>query len=915
MADVKAGVVCVTKFCRAGSKKFQSYIDYIDREEAARTEYSNAYNLYADYMGNPEKTTGLFTSEKTNLNPEEKKLLKEQFSKAQENGSLMWQTVLSFDNRWLAEQGIYDLKAQTMDEKKICEATRKAVSKMLKSEGLENAVWSAAIHFNTDNIHVHIATVEPEPMRKKKEYIQYRTVEKDGKKIKEPILDRKGQPINKEEYVGRFKQKSIEAYKSVMVNEIIQDRENNLKINQIIRGSIIEQKKRHPFIEDKDFAKNFLKLYEKMPDCDRKMWVYNSNQMFHLRPEIDRLTMQYIEKYHGKEFKELQTMLRVQDLKYQEAYGGIQKGKFEETKMKDLYTRMGNQILKEMRAYDKHLREQGEVQPYGEDDIEAVEQLFPEEEEKNVLPDNNDLQGEVAWSKEYKKARSLIYRKPPEYEKALEILRGEKNNALALYEIGNCYQYGRGVEINRAEADKFYNKALDIFKNTYEALDQEARGEQFLLSYLPYRIGKQYYYGQGIEIDFEEARIWFEGASDAGNQYAQYALGNIYYNGNGVEKDFECAMEYYQKAALQSNPYAEYKLAKMYEIGEGTEKDSGFAENYYKRAYGHFEEMLNEDSDDHLLYRLAMMSLNGQGTEINKVKGQEYLEQAAESGNINAKYQLAKLKMETGDVKEIKDAILLLKEAADKGKNQMAQYVLGKIFTDGEKYQIETDMKTGIHYLELAVKQENKYAAYSLGKIYADVNGDYFSKEKAVFYLQKSDLKENPYAQYTLGKLYLEIGTDSEKEKGLFYLEQAAQMEFEPAQYKVGRFYTDITNPKHDFVRGLYYLEQAAQKNQYAQLALGMLYVKGEGCKRDLKQAKYWLEKSAEQGNEYAENMLKNLEMLKGRSDTYHLRREQIRQGRILDSTLRSLKKSLNDEYEKKMNEREHDRLVEEEER
>lgn len=915
MADVKAGVVCVTKFCRAGNKEFQAYIDYIDREEAARTEYSNAYNLYADYMGNPEKTTGLFTSEKTNLNPEEKKLLKEQFAKAQENGSLMWQTVLSFDNRWLAEQGIYDLKTQTMDEKKICEATRKAVSKMLKSEGLENAVWSAAIHFNTDNIHVHIATVEPEPMRKKKEYIQYRTVEKDGKKIKEPILDRKGQPINKEEYVGRFKQKSIEACKSVMVNEIIQDRENNLKINQIIRGSIIEQKKRYPFIEDKDFAKNFLKLYEKMPDCDRKMWVYNSNQMFHLRPEIDRLTMQYIEKYHGKEFKELQGMLRAQDLKYQKAYGGIQKGKFEETKMKDLYTRMGNQILKEMRAYDKHLRGQGEVQPYGEDDIEAVEQLFPEEEEKNVLPDNNDLQGEVAWSKEYKKARSLIYRKPPEYEKALEILRGEKNNALALYEIGNCYQYGRGVEINRAEADKFYNKALDIFKNTYEALDQEARGEQFLLSYLPYRIGKQYYYGQGTEMDFEEARIWFEGASDAGNQYAQYALGNIYYNGNGVEKDFECAMEYYQKAALQSNPYAEYKLAKMYEIGEGTEKDSGFAENYYKRAYGHFEEMLNEDSDDHLLYRLAMMSLNGQGTEINKVKGQEYLEQAAESGNINAKYQLAKLKMETGDVKEIKDAILLLKEAADKGKNQMAQYVLGKIFTDGEKYQIETDMKTGIHYLELAVKQENKYAAYSLGKIYADVNGDYFSKEKAVFYLQKSDLKENPYAQYTLGKLYLEIGTDSEKEKGLFYLEQAAQMEFEPAQYKVGRFYTDITNPKHDFVRGLYYLEQAAQKNQYAQLALGMLYVKGEGCKRDLKQAKYWLEKSAEQGNEYAENMLKNLEMLKGRSDTYHLRREQIRQGRILDSTLRSLKKSLNDEYEKKMNEREHDRLVEEEER
>lgn len=168
MADVKAGVVCVTKFCRASNKEFRAYIDYIDREEAARTEHSNEYNLYADYMGNPEKTTGLFTSEKNNLNPEEKKLLKEQFSKAQENGSLMWQTVLSFDNRWLSKQGIYDPNTKILDEKKIYEATRKAVSKMLKSEGLENAVWSAAIHFNTDNIHVHIATVEPEPMRKKR---------------------------------------------------------------------------------------------------------------------------------------------------------------------------------------------------------------------------------------------------------------------------------------------------------------------------------------------------------------------------------------------------------------------------------------------------------------------------------------------------------------------------------------------------------------------------------------------------------------------------------------------------------------------------------------------------------------------------------------------------------------------------
>ena len=30
---------------------------------------------------------------------------------------------------------------------------RQAVNRLLKSEGLEHAVWSAGIHYNTDNLH------------------------------------------------------------------------------------------------------------------------------------------------------------------------------------------------------------------------------------------------------------------------------------------------------------------------------------------------------------------------------------------------------------------------------------------------------------------------------------------------------------------------------------------------------------------------------------------------------------------------------------------------------------------------------------------------------------------------------------------------------------------------------------------
>ena len=93
-----------------------------------------------------------------------------------------------------------------------------------------------------------------------------------------------------------------------------------------------------------------------MPDCDRKMWVYIVINCFIYDRRLIASRCNISKKYHGKEFKELRNMLRVQDIKYHEAYGGTKKGIYEETKMKDLYTRMGNCILTEMRSYDRSLR-------------------------------------------------------------------------------------------------------------------------------------------------------------------------------------------------------------------------------------------------------------------------------------------------------------------------------------------------------------------------------------------------------------------------------------------------------------------------------------------------------------------------------------------------------------------------------
>lgn len=353
MDKIKAGVVVVTKFCRAGSSVFASYVNYIDRKEAVRTENDCKYNLYQDYMSNPEKTTGLFTEFSDLKTDAEKKELKRVFEKAQENDSLMWQTVISFDNRWLEENGLYQSKDRVLDEERLKGITRSSVRKMLEKEGLQNAVWSAAVHYNTDNIHIHIASVEPHPMREKKAYIQYEEKMVNGRMCKQPILDQNGKPVVKREYKGTFKPKSIEACRREVVNEIIREKENNLKINSIIRDSIVKQKREHPLAKDKELCSLFLKLYRDMPDCNRNMWNYNNPIMNPQKKQIDAISQKYIEKYHGAEYQEFLSLINAQAEKYKKAYGESSDRNYTEGKLNDLYTRMGNAVLTEIRAFDK----------------------------------------------------------------------------------------------------------------------------------------------------------------------------------------------------------------------------------------------------------------------------------------------------------------------------------------------------------------------------------------------------------------------------------------------------------------------------------------------------------------------------------------------------------------------------------
>ncbi|XMA23614.1 relaxase MobL (plasmid) [Bacillus bombysepticus] len=327
-SSVTPGVVLKTKFVLPGSKAFQNYVEYVDREEAKSEVKLNPkmFEMYQDYMGNSEKTSALFTDHANCLTESEKKSLKEMFKTAHENGSIMWQDVISFHNPWLEKQGIYDEKTKTLDEKKLMDVTRLMMKEMQKREGLEkSSIWSAAIHFNTDNIHIHVATVEPFPTRER----------------------------------GKRKPKTLDAMKGKVVNNLLDRKQEQKQINDLIRNNMVGRKKEDSVFNwrNQHLKPLFLQIYKQLPS-DKRQWQYSYNTIQPLKPEIDELSRRYIQHHHKKDYDQFLKKLDKEVQVFKEAYG---EGKYDKkqyenyktNKISDLYKRMGNAFLQEMKTYDK----------------------------------------------------------------------------------------------------------------------------------------------------------------------------------------------------------------------------------------------------------------------------------------------------------------------------------------------------------------------------------------------------------------------------------------------------------------------------------------------------------------------------------------------------------------------------------
>lgn len=678
------------------------------------------------------------------------------------------------------------------------ELVKRHISDIAKAQNIPlcNLKWYAAYHDTTHHPHIHLLVYSTNP---KQGFLTKAGIDKVRSVFANDIFHDDLQSIYQEQTVSRDELKAVSKneFESI-VNMIASNDHTDPQLEELIR-----------------------KLYIQLQNVKGKK-VYG-----YLPMEIKETV--------NKIFSELAKDENIQQL--YEKWCGLERLKYKtytqkETELPKLadnkvFQPVRNMIIRtvlNMKPFDANTEIEGSEpnDEYFDNTPQSMSPLFDEAEplaETETDESAAAIKYYIKWNDQYKKACKLIYGKDAklnDFKKAEQLLLSEsqRGNVLAVYDLGKLYSTDKLGERNEETSIAKYTRALQGF------LQIEPNSKK-LKPYVQYRIGKMFCYGLGTEQNYQKAFEWFERSAKQKNKFAQFSLANLYYYGSGIEKDLSQAFLWYQRSSSQGQPYAAYSIAQMYRYGEYVTKDNDTAQRYYKQALSAFLKIESDDmANDDLFYKLGQMFKLGLGTDSDVTKAIEYFRCSAEMNNKNGLFEYGKALLIGEHIPQNTDSAVKLLEKAVKLKNSNAKRFLSLEYISGE--HLEQDIEKGIALLTECADSGDVIASYRLGKIY--LQGEIMSQnlDKAEKYLLLA--ADNEYTQYALAKLYLQ-------------------------------------EEKYDIQKAVNYFENCADKNHLASYQLGRIYLFGaKDIERDKEKAVEWFTKSANDGNEYAQDLLENME-------------------------------------------------------
>lgn len=277
---------------------------------------------------------GYFSKDQATIRLKDLDKIRNKMRSAQENSSILWQDVISFDNDYLRQLNVFDPTTGYLDEDGIRKASAAMMKVLEVDEGLNNPFWTASIHRNTDNIHIHFGIVEAANSRPLKKVVNRNKVHLEPK--------------------GRRKLSTIEHMKHTFANSMFDTTEllkdMNLKRNEITKAIATQY---HAADNNLSFQKSLNEFVRTLPD-DKNKWRWanlNTIQRKRLTDLVD-LTMQDNPSYQSwnLQFKKYQKH-------YDELYGHSKNADKNSAakKWEDMKRRSGNALLKQIKEQAKEV--------------------------------------------------------------------------------------------------------------------------------------------------------------------------------------------------------------------------------------------------------------------------------------------------------------------------------------------------------------------------------------------------------------------------------------------------------------------------------------------------------------------------------------------------------------------------------
>ncbi len=340
-----------------------------------------------------------------------------------------------------------------------------------------------------------------------------------------------------------------------------------------------------------------------------------------------------------------------------------------------------------------------------------------------------------------------------------------------IFRLGNSYFYGKnGYEQNYVEAFNLFEKASEL-------------GHKGAL----FNLGVCYDSGKGVKKNPLAAYRCYVDAAEAGIKEARFNLAICLMHGVSTSDassllpvDLERAERELEKLRKEGYAPALAKLAEL-RFSQGGDKAS--------EVYSLLKDNVSE-SNPSSMRLLADCLYLGIGCEKNIPEAIKFLESASLLGDAEATAKFAHL-LYCGEniTKDVPRAVGLFKKLAEKGE-PMALYTLGNFYLNGEN--MKQDIEQARRCFELSAAAGNPKAFFSLGVLAREGIGEKIDSSKAAnLFLLAAGLGDAK-SQYNVGIIYKNAeGVPEDYAAALFWFRKAAGQGDDRARIEIARCFLE----------------------------------------------------------------------------------------------------------------------------